>query len=200
MEYTERQEKFTVGDTVRVVTDGYMKWWVPGMDDFVDLEYEVKKVRRFGGIMGCKLSSDEGSYWFADANLELVEEDVQMTEKDWNEFLDGEYYTGDGDSPEIAMKFDGDKAPLAWIPRECTEGIAKVLAFGAEKYDKDNWRKGIPMSKCISASLRHINAYNDGEDLDPESGLPHIDHALCGLMFVQWYAIHRPECDDRYIK
>jgi len=96
------------------------------------------------------------------------------------------------------MKWDSDKEPLAWIPAECMQGIAKVLAYGAEKYEKDNWRRGIPMSRYISAALRHIHAWNSGEDLDPESGMSHIDHAMCGLMFVQWYIKHRPECDDRY--
>ncbi len=100
--------------------------------------------------------------------------------------------------PSATMKWDSDKEPLAWIPAECVQGIAKVLAYGAAKYEKDNWRRGIPMSRYISAALRHINAWNSGEDLDPESGLPHIDHAMCGLMFVQWYIKHRPECDDRY--
>lgn len=97
------------------------------------------------------------------------------------------------------MKYDSDKEPLSWIPKECNKGIAEVLAYGADKYEKDNWRRGMPMSRYISAALRHINAWNSGEDVDPESGLSHIDHAMCGLMFVQWYIEHRPEFDDRYV-
>ena len=122
-----------------------------------------------------------------------------MTENDWVK-ADEEYeeYKRKHCPANTTMKWDSDKEPLAWIPAECMQGIAKVLAYGAAKYEKDNWRRGIPMSRYISAALRHIHAWNSGEDLDPESGMSHIDHAVCGLMFVQWYIKHRPECDDRY--
>jgi hypothetical protein len=54
-------------------------------------------------------------------------------------------------------------------------------------------------SRMVGAALRHIHAFNDGEDNDPESGLSHIDHALCCLMFLSNYQVTRTEFDDRYI-
>lgn len=122
----------------------------------------------------------------------ITDEDWEKVDEEYEEYKRKHYPTN------TTMKWDSDKEPLAWIPAECMQGIAKVLAYGAEKYEKDNWRRGIPMSRYISAALRHIHAWNNGEDLDPESGMSHIDHAMCGLMFVQWYIKHRPECDDRY--
>lgn len=60
-----------------------------------------------------------------------------------------------------------------------------VLAHGAEKYSPYNWRKdGIRAMTYVSAIQRHIAAYIDGEDNDPESKLSHIAHirACTGIM------------------
>jgi len=41
-------------------------------------------------------------------------------------------------------------------------------------------------------------AFNDGEDKDPESGLSHLAHSLCCLMFLLEFEKTHPELDDRY--
>lgn len=62
--------------------------------------------------------------------------------------------------------------------------VAKVLTFGAEKYDEHNWRKLENLqNRYTSGALRHIFAHNDGEQLDEESGLSHLAHAICCLLF-----------------
>lgn len=48
----------------------------------------------------------------------------------------------------------------------------------------DNWRAGIQYSRLISSLLRHLSAIQRGELIDPESGLPHIDHLGCNWMFL----------------
>jgi len=97
-------------------------------------------------------------------------------------------------------KYDQGKARLDLIPHEALEELGKVLAFGANKYGTSNWANGINYSRLIAASLRHISAYNGGEDLDPESGLCHIDHAMCNLVFLSWMRKHRTDMDNRWIK
>lgn len=95
-------------------------------------------------------------------------------------------------------KFDQGKPPLSLIPTKPLLEIAKVLEHGAGKYDEHNWRKGMKWSRLLSSSLRHITAFNEGEDLDPESGINHLAHAACGLMFLlEYYTTHK-ELDDRY--
>lgn len=43
-----------------------------------------------------------------------------------------------------------------------------------------NWRRtGVCASTYVHAILRHLNAWRDGEDLDPESGRSHIAHVAC---------------------
>ena len=99
---------------------------------------------------------------------------------------------------ESGIKQDAGKPPMSLLDRTALEDIARVLGFGAEKYSSQNWRGGIRMSRLTDAALRHLFAYIDGEDLDPESGLPHLAHASCCLMFAQWMAKNRPDLDDRF--
>lgn len=97
-----------------------------------------------------------------------------------------------------ALKFDTDKLPLNLLSTEAMNQTAAVLAFGAEKYAEHNWRKGFAWSRPLAAAMRHITAFNDGEDRDPESGLSHLAHAACCIMFLLEFEKTHPELDDRY--
>lgn len=81
---------------------------------------------------------------------------------------------------------------------EALEGLAKVLTFGAQKYDAHNWRGGINYSRIIASLMRHLMAIQKGEYTDPESGLPHIDHVGCNWMFLSYFMKHRTDLDDLY--
>lgn len=83
-----------------------------------------------------------------------------------------------------AIKNDTEKLPLDLIDPLAIEGIAAVLAFGAQKYSAHNWRGGFKWSRLIAALLRHTFAIMKGEFTDEESGLPHIDHIGCCWMFL----------------
>jgi hypothetical protein len=95
------------------------------------------------------------------------------------------------------IKYDQEKPQMALIDFDALEGLAKVLTFGASKYGADNWRGGIANSRIVSSLLRHLSAYQRGEDFDPESGLSHLDHIGCNWMFLSANAKQRPACDDR---
>ena len=95
-------------------------------------------------------------------------------------------------------KHDQGKPPMGLMPRMPLEQTAQVLAFGARKYAAHNWRGGLLQSRTIDATLRHIYAYNEGEDLDEETGLNHLAHAICELMFTLENLHTHPEMDDRY--
>lgn len=99
---------------------------------------------------------------------------------------------------EDAVKFDHGKTRHELLSDPALEGLARVLTFGATKYADDNWRKGMSWRRLIGALRRHVAAFSVGQDLDPESGLPHIDHALCCLMFLSEYQKTRTGTDDRY--
>lgn len=75
--------------------------------------------------------------------------------------------------------------------------VAEVYAFGAEKYDEHNWRRGFDWSLSFGAMQRHLAAYWEGEDNDPESGLPHLAHAAFHVLGLLTFADECPELDDR---
>lgn len=96
------------------------------------------------------------------------------------------------------IKHDQGKAPLSLIDRHAMEEIGNVLAFGANKYAAHNWRGGLAYSRLLDAAIRHLYAFADGEDIDPESGLSHIAHAGCCIVFLLGMIHTKPEMDDRY--
>jgi len=101
-------------------------------------------------------------------------------------------------------KHDTDKAAkpsLSLLPTQPLLEIARVLDFGAAKYAAHNWRAGIDNSRLLDAALRHILANNEGETLDPESGLNHLAHAGCMILFAleqQLRATAYADFDNRF--
>jgi len=82
-------------------------------------------------------------------------------------------------------KFDGGKLQYGLLPPLALRETVKVLTFGAEKYEPDNWRR-VPdgTRRYFDAAQRHLWAYKAGEVNDPETGVSHLAHALCCIMFM----------------
>jgi hypothetical protein len=97
-----------------------------------------------------------------------------------------------------AVKHDDNKPPMNLLSREALEQTAMVMAFGKEKYAAHNWRGGFAWSRPLSAAMRHLMAFNDGEDKDPESGLSHLAHAACCIMFLLEFEKTHKHLDDRF--
>ena len=82
------------------------------------------------------------------------------------------------------IRNDADKPDWSLLPLKTIEGLVKVLTYGAKKYSRDNWKK-VSNERNFAALMRHLSKWQDGEEFDPESGLHHLDHALCDLMFIR---------------
>ena len=95
-------------------------------------------------------------------------------------------------------KFDKEKVRVELLSPIAMIEIAKVLTFGAKKYQAHNWRKGIQWSRVLGAAMRHLLAFIGGEDKDPESGLSHLSHLGACVMFLLEYEINHTQLDDRY--
>ena len=95
------------------------------------------------------------------------------------------------------MKYDGDKLRFDLIPPEPLERLAEVYTMGAAKYEDRNWEKGIKWGRVFGAIMRHMWAWWKGEDVDPESGLPHLAHAAWGCFALLEYRNTRRDFDDR---
>ncbi len=97
------------------------------------------------------------------------------------------------------LKHDEGKLRMDLIPPEAIKGLAKVLTFGTKKYHDRSWEKGICYSRIFAAVQRHLWSFWEGEDLDDESGLSHLDHAACGIAFLQTYRERGIRVDDRRV-
>ena len=91
------------------------------------------------------------------------------------------------------LKYDEDKPDFTLVPFDALEGAVRAFMYGMEKYSRDNW-KNVPDGerRYMSAALRHLGKAVDGEELDSESALPHLDHAICSLLIARWHAFNRP--------
>lgn len=99
----------------------------------------------------------------------------------------------------IGIKHDAEKPRMDLLDPDFLEGTAQVLTFGARKYEASNWRKGINTSRLIAAAYRHLGEVNKGNDIDPESGIPHVYHLACNIQFLSWMLKNRPDMDDRWV-
>ena len=85
-----------------------------------------------------------------------------------------------------AIKKDAHKPMMNLLPSNALFGIAKVMTYGATKYNPFNYKngKGLDWDRLYSACQRHLVAWNAGEDLDRESGESHLYHAGCCIMML----------------
>lgn len=67
------------------------------------------------------------------------------------------------------------------------ELTAEVITFGKNKYSEDNWKKSTNTQNYINALIRHLMAYLQGEDIDPESGISHLGHIGCNIAFLLYF-------------
>ncbi|MFX0071884.1 MAG: dATP/dGTP diphosphohydrolase domain-containing protein, partial [Candidatus Hermodarchaeota archaeon] len=92
--------------------------------------------------------------------------------------------------PKKMMKFDSEKLRYDLVPFGPIDGLALVLTYGAGKYAPHNWKKGNTpedIERINAALMRHYSKYRQNEYYDPESGMPHLYHALCNLVFLIWH-------------
>lgn len=90
------------------------------------------------------------------------------------------------------LKKDTGKPRWDLLPLNCIEGIVKVLTFGAQKYEDDGWKRLMASkdgeNRVRASLLRHYFALAEGgiEAIDEESGLPHVDHLACNVLFLKF--------------
>lgn len=95
------------------------------------------------------------------------------------------------------VKFDTGKPRWDLLPPDSLNSVAAVLSYGAEKYAPRNWEKGMAWGRLIAAQKRHLAAFEMGEIIDPESGLPHLAHASCCALMLQALVMRQIGDDDR---
>ena len=94
----------------------------------------------------------------------------------------------------IGRKADKGKPRWSLLPRGAVKQVIDVLEFGAQKYAPGNWKR-VPdaRTRYYDALHRHVEAWWRGEKVDPDSGLPHLAHAACCVLFLLWFDSERAD-------
>lgn len=122
--------------------------------------------------------------------------------------------------PERGLRFNNGKLKWHLVHFKSLHPMIQVLMYGAHKYSifknkrgnivygkdvtpeyaakhltliesgADNWKKGLDLKEILNSNIRHITAILDGEEIDPETGQPHIGHAMCNNMFYSYFTIN----------
>lgn len=106
---------------------------------------------------------------------------------------DNEPYNEDG-----AVKHDTDKAQFHLIPVEPLVELGNLYLFGAQKYETDNWKKGMKHSRVFNALLRHLYAWwYEREPSDKETRLHQLASVAWCAFTLMWYDFKEVGEDDR---
>lgn len=100
-------------------------------------------------------------------------------------------------NPGGGAKFDDGKVRHDLLPSELLIGTAKVLTYGAKKYNDRNWEKGMSWGRVYGAMQRHLVAWWARDENDEETGFSHLWHASCCLTFLIAYEARGIGKDDR---
>lgn len=102
------------------------------------------------------------------------------------------------------LQYDQGKNRLDLFPFAALEEVGRAFTYGAKKYEVDgvpgdhNYRKGFLWTRYLGSCLRHVFKWAQGEDTDPESGLPHLAMACCRLLMLLDAHLHKYGTDNRW--
>jgi hypothetical protein len=109
-----------------------------------------------------------------------------------------------------ALRYNAGKPDMTYLlsASYALEGAAEVMRYGDEKYTtrdeegnvvetgRNNWKRGLSLENCLASLTRHMVRVLEGEQIDPESGLPHLDHLLCNAIFAAYFYNGRKAAND----
>lgn len=95
------------------------------------------------------------------------------------------------------LRFNEGKLRFDLLPTFASEQYAGVMTKGAEKYALRNWEKGMNWTTVLASLKRHVQAFEKGEDYDPETGKLHTAHIMTNAAFLTEYYKTHPQGDDR---
>lgn len=101
-----------------------------------------------------------------------------------------------------ALRFNQGKPDYTLLDFQSLEPMVRVLEFGARKYARDNWRKGLAKENILGSLQRHvgklIDKVNQGKDeVDDETGIHEIGHIFCNCMFYSALHVNKQEMGRR---
>ncbi len=89
---------------------------------------------------------------------------------------------------EKGLKYDEGKQRWDLLDWGIVKGIVKVLTYGATKYKPNSWQTiENAKERYFAALMRHLIAYREGERVDPESGISHLNHCATNISFLKYF-------------
>jgi hypothetical protein len=95
-------------------------------------------------------------------------------------------------------KYDSGKPRMSLVSPVAIIKLAEVMTDGEKKYSANNWRLGFDWTRIVDAAQRHINIWNAGGDLDPDSKRSNLAHAMACIMMLLEFEETKSGIDDRY--
>lgn len=90
------------------------------------------------------------------------------------------------------------KVAVHHVPQHVLQKASLAMLEGAIKYGSYNYRvAGVRASIYYDAFMRHMQAWWEGQDTDPDSGLPHLWKALACLVILEDAKTNGMLNDDR---
>jgi hypothetical protein len=112
--------------------------------------------------------------------------------KDWQQLKDERKKAPLADPTLKAMRFNSSKRKWGMVNFKALEPMVEVLEFGAQKYARDNWKKGLDRREILESMQRHLakmlDEYEEDKIVyDSESKLREIGHIMCNAMFYAYF-------------
>lgn len=90
------------------------------------------------------------------------------------------------------------KAPMSCVSALVLAEVGVAMLEGAAKYGRHNYRAvGVRSSVYYDATRRHLDAWWEGQDLDPDSSMSHITKAITSLVVLRDAMLQGKLEDDR---
>ena len=90
----------------------------------------------------------------------------------------------------VGVKYDTGKLRWSLVPWEAMTVVVWVLQHGAEKYGDDNWKRvDNAKTRYWDALMRHAVLYQQGEKIDPDTGLSHMASIASNALFLLWFEL-----------
>jgi len=88
---------------------------------------------------------------------------------------------------------------FSYLPLQALVGVGLAMLEGARKYGRHNYRVApVRASAYVDAVVcGHLAMWQEGEDIDPDSGANHIDKAIASLLVLRDAMIQGTWIDDR---
>jgi hypothetical protein len=133
--------------------------------------------------------------------IDVAHGHVEARKQIWYETPEHQAMKREGETRVVDPKTGGEKgskiAQLGALDPDALLAVAEVAGFGTQKYARLNYMKGFAWSLAFDALMRHSLEFWAGREIDEESGLPHMAHAIWQAMCLYSFSTHELGTDDR---